>query len=65
MDAFLVFDVCLKGINKFRVNAARFNEDFESALAALAEPFRSVMQRYALSKPYERLKSSAVGERAE
>jgi adenylosuccinate lyase len=58
----LAFDVCLKGINKLEVNAARMDEDLENAWEVLAEPIQSVMRRYGLPEPYEQLKELTRGQ---
>jgi adenylosuccinate lyase len=58
----LAFDSCLKGMNKLEVNAARVNEDLESAWEVLAEPIQSVMRRYGLPEPYEQLKELTRGQ---
>ena len=57
----LAFDACLRGMNKLEVNSARLNEDLESAWEVLAEPIQSVMRRYGLPEPYERLKELTRG----
>jgi len=58
----LALDSCLKGMNKLEVNAARINEDLESAWEVLAEPIQSVMRRYGLPEPYEQLKALTRGQ---
>jgi adenylosuccinate lyase len=49
-------------MNKLEVNAARINEDLESAWEVLAEPIQSVMRRYGLPEPYEQLKALTRGQ---
>jgi adenylosuccinate lyase len=58
----LAFDACLKGMNKLEVNDARLTEDLENAWEVLAEPIQSVMRRYGLPEPYERLKELTRGQ---
>jgi adenylosuccinate lyase len=57
----LAFDACLKGMNKLEVNAARLEEDLDSAWEVLAEPIQSVMRRFGLPEPYEQLKDLTRG----
>jgi adenylosuccinate lyase len=57
----IAFDSCLKGMNKLEVNAARLEEDLDSAWEVLAEPIQSVMRRYGLPEPYEQLKELTRG----
>jgi adenylosuccinate lyase len=47
---------CLKGISKLQVNSQRTAEDLESSWEVLAEALQTVMRRYGIEKPYEKLK---------
>ncbi len=47
---------CLKGISKLQVNAQRTAEDLDSSWEVLAEALQTVMRRYGIEKPYEKLK---------
>jgi adenylosuccinate lyase len=47
---------CLKGISKLEVNAHRTAEDLDNNWEVLAEALQTVMRRYGISKPYEKLK---------
>jgi adenylosuccinate lyase len=49
-------------MSKLEVNAARLEEDLDSAWEVLAEPIQSVMRRYGLPEPYERLKELTRGQ---
>lgn len=57
----IAFDACLKGIGKLELNANRLNEDLELAQEVLAEPIQTVMRRYNIEKPYEKLKALTRG----
>ena len=47
---------CLKGISKLQVNPQRTEEDLERSWEVLAEALQTVMRRYGIEKPYEKLK---------
>ena len=47
---------CLKGINKLQLNEARTAEDLNNSWEVLAEALQTVMRRYGIEKPYEKLK---------
>jgi adenylosuccinate lyase len=51
-----------KGLNKLEVNAARLNEDLDSSWEVLAEPIQTVMRRYGIENPYEKLKEMTRGK---
>ena len=53
----------LKGISKLDVNAERINADLDGNWEVLAEPIQTVMRRYAIEKPYEKLKELTRGKR--
>jgi adenylosuccinate lyase len=47
---------CLKGINKLQLNEVRTTEDLNNSWEVLAEALQTVMRRYGIEKPYEKLK---------
>jgi adenylosuccinate lyase len=47
---------CLKGISKLQVNPRRTAADLDSSWEVLAEALQTVMRRYGIEKPYEKLK---------
>ena len=53
---------CLKGLNKLEANPAALRADLESAWEVLAEAVQTVMRRYGLPEPYERLKALTRGK---
>lgn len=57
----IAYQATLKGISKLEVNPARLNEDLENAWEVLAEPIQTVMRRYAIEEPYEKLKELTRG----
>jgi len=58
----LAYDSCHKGLGKLEVHAARLEEDLEQNWEVLAEPIQTVMRRYGLEQPYERLKELTRGK---
>lgn len=51
-----------KGLNKLEVNAKKLDEDLESSWEVLAEPIQTVMRRYGIENPYEKLKEMTRGK---
>jgi adenylosuccinate lyase len=47
---------CLKGISKLQLNEVRTAEDLDNSWEVLAEALQTVMRRYGIEKPYEKLK---------
>ncbi len=60
-QSLIAFDACLKGIGKLELNADRLAEDLDNAQEVLAEPIQTVMRRYNVEKPYEKLKALTRG----
>ncbi|EOE0531025.1 adenylosuccinate lyase [Acinetobacter baumannii] len=61
-QSLIAFDACLKGIGNLELNANRLNEDLDQAQEVLAEPIQTVMRRYNVEKPYEKLKALTRGQ---
>ncbi len=57
----IAYQSTLKGISKLEVNPARLNEDLDNCWEVLAEPVQTVMRRYGIEKPYEKLKELTRG----
>ncbi len=53
----------LKGISKLEVNEAAIAADLDRNWEVLAEPVQTVMRRYGIEKPYEKLKELTRGQR--
>ncbi|MCV2353625.1 adenylosuccinate lyase [Paucibacter sp. B2R-40] len=60
--AVLGYESLLKGLDKLEVNEAKLAEDLDGAWEVLAEPIQTVMRRFALPNPYERLKELTRGK---
>jgi adenylosuccinate lyase len=52
----IAFESCLKGIAKLQLNEARTLGDLDHSWEVLAEALQTVMRRYGIEKPYEKLK---------
>lgn len=61
-QSLIAFDACLKGIGKLELNADRLLADLDQAQEVLAEPIQTVMRRYNIEKPYEKLKALTRGQ---
>jgi len=60
--ALLGYDSLLRGLDKLEANPARLREDLDANWEVLAEPIQTVMRRYGLEHPYERLKELTRGK---
>ncbi|MGO1500530.1 MAG: adenylosuccinate lyase [Marinobacter sp.] len=58
----IAYEATLKGLSKLEINPARLNEDLDKAWEVLAEPIQTVMRRYNIEKPYEKLKALTRGK---
>ncbi|MBV1786592.1 adenylosuccinate lyase [Marinobacterium sp. D7] len=58
----IAYQASLKGISKLEMNAERLNADLDNAWEVLAEPIQTVMRRYAIEEPYEKLKALTRGK---
>lgn len=59
----IAIQATLKGLSKLEVNAATIEADLEANWEVLAEPVQTVMRRYGIEKPYEKLKELTRGNR--
>lgn len=57
----LAYKACLKGISRLEVNETAIAADLENAWELLAEPVQTVMRRYGIDQPYEKLKELTRG----
>ncbi|MEE4291222.1 MAG: adenylosuccinate lyase [Cycloclasticus sp.] len=51
-----------KGISKLEINEAKLLSDLDANWEVLAEPIQTVMRRYGIEKPYEKLKELTRGQ---
>ena len=61
----LAYQSTLRGISKLEVNAQAMADDLDVNWEVLAEPIQTVMRRYAVEKPYEKLKELTRGRRVD
>ncbi|MEZ6133285.1 MAG: adenylosuccinate lyase [Pirellulaceae bacterium] len=57
----IAYESLLKGLGKLELNRERLAEDLEHAWEVLAEPVQTVMRRYNIEQPYEKLKELTRG----
>ncbi len=58
----IAYQSSLKGISKLQLNEARLAQDLNNSWEVLAEPIQTVMRRYGIEKPYEKLKELTRGQ---
>ena len=58
----LAYESALKGIGKLEVNSPRIAADLDASWEVLAEPIQTVMRRYGIAEPYEKLKALTRGQ---
>lgn len=59
----IAYHATLKGISKLEVNEANLLTELDQNWELLAEPVQTVMRRYGIEKPYEKLKELTRGKR--
>ena len=52
----------LKGLGKLEINLQRLSDDLDNSWEVLAEPIQTVMRRYNIEEPYEKLKALTRGQ---
>lgn len=63
--AIIAYQSTLKGLNKLEVNQAYLLDELDRNWEVLAEPIQTVMRRYGIEKPYEKLKELTRGKRVD
>ena len=56
-------DSLKRGISKLKINAAAMAADLDNNWEVLAEPIQTVMRRYGIEQPYEKLKALTRGQK--
>jgi adenylosuccinate lyase len=59
----IALESLLKGVGKLESNPARMDDDLDNSWEVLAEPIQTVMRRYGIDEPYEKLKELTRGQR--
>lgn len=63
--ALIAYQSTLKGLNKLEVNQTHLLAELDHNWEVLAEPIQTVMRRYGIEKPYEKLKELTRGKRVD
>ncbi len=58
----IAYEASLKGISKLELNAQKISADLDACWEVLAEPIQTVMRRYNIENPYEKLKELTRGK---
>ncbi|GAB3381244.1 adenylosuccinate lyase [Spongiibacter taiwanensis] len=58
----IAYQATLKGLGKLQINPSRIAEDLDASWEVLAEPIQTVMRRYGVEEPYEKLKALTRGQ---
>jgi adenylosuccinate lyase len=58
----IAYEATLKGVSKLELNAAKIADDLDNCWEVLAEPVQTVMRRYGIENPYEKLKDLTRGK---
>jgi adenylosuccinate lyase len=61
----IAYKAVLKGIKKLEINKEQLEKDLNNNWEILAEAIQTVMRRYALESPYEKLKSMTRGKKVD
>jgi adenylosuccinate lyase len=61
----IAYGATLKGISKLQVNEENLLAELDKNWEVLAEPVQTVMRRYGIEKPYEKLKELTRGKRVD
>lgn len=59
----IAYQSALKGISKLEANPVSMQADLDANWEVLAEPIQTVMRRYGIEQPYEKLKALTRGQR--
>lgn len=61
-QSFLAYQSLVKGLGKLELNADAIDADIDNCWEILAEPVQTVMRRYGVPEPYEKLKALTRGK---
>lgn len=62
-SSLLAWDSCTRGLDKLEVDHARLREDLDTNWEVLGEAVQTVMRRWGVEQPYEKLKDFTRGRR--
>jgi adenylosuccinate lyase len=58
----IAYQACLKGLSKLMIDASKLQADLDASWEVLAEAIQTVMRRYDVQEPYEKLKALTRGQ---
>lgn len=58
----IAYEAVLKGLNKLEINQRALLDDLDNNWEVLAEPIQTIMRRYGVENPYEKLKAFTRGK---
>ena len=58
----IAYAATMKGLGKLQINPQRLSADLDNSWEVLAEPIQTVMRRYNIEEPYEKLKALTRGQ---
>jgi len=58
----IAYSSTMRGISKLQINESALASDLDNTWEILAEPIQTVMRRYGIEKPYEKLKELTRGQ---
>ena len=61
----IAYQSTLRGLGKLEINAQKMNADLDENWEVLAEPIQTVMRKYGIEKPYEKLKELTRGKKVD
>eukprot|EP00884_Botryococcus_braunii_P015932 jgi/Botrbrau1/3021/Bobra.0070s0017.1 len=61
-QSLIAYKSALRGIKKLQLNRAALEKDLDNTWEVLAEPVQTVMRRYGVEQPYEKLKALTRGQ---
>src|SRR5690554_1851467 len=61
----IAYEATLKGLSKLEADERRLEADLEASYEVLAKPIQTVMRRYGIEKPYEKLKELTRGKKVD
>ncbi len=59
----IAYQSAMRGLNKLEINPPALEAELDANWEVLAEPIQTVMRRYGIEKPYEKLKELTRGKR--
>ncbi len=61
----IAYSSMMRGLNKLEINPAALEAELDANWEVLAEPIQTVMRRYGIEKPYEKLKELTRGKKVD